>query len=67
MVVDYRNLELLKQFIDDYNGSIYSSKKTGVCQRQYGKILIAIDKARNFGLLTLDQPFVEYDYEKYNQ
>ena len=67
LVVDYRNLKLLDQFIDDYNGHVYSSKKTGVCQVQQRNIQVAVDKARDLGLLTVDQPFVDYDYSKYNQ
>jgi len=66
LVVHPNNLKLLEQFIDEYNGAIYSSKRTGVCQQQHRKIRIAIDQARNLGLLTIDQPFVEYDYSKYN-
>ena len=62
-----KNLKLLEQFIDDYNGAIYHTKKTGVCQQQQSKILVEIEKARDLGLLTIDQPFVEYDYSKYNR
>lgn len=67
LVVDYRNLKLITQFIDEYSGRVYSTRKTGVCQRQQLNLLVAIEKARELGLLTIDQPFVEYDYSKYNQ
>jgi ribosomal protein S18 len=63
--VDYRNLKLINQFINEYNGEIHSTRKTGVCQTQYKSLLIAIEKARNLGLLEVDMPFVEYDYDKY--
>merc|ERR1711997_511988 len=39
LVVDYRNLKLIEQFIDDYNGRVYSTNKTGICQRQHKKLL----------------------------
>ena len=65
LVVDYRNLKLITQFIDEYSGRVYSTRKTGVCQRQQLNLLVAIEKARELGLLTIDQPFVEYDYSKY--
>ena len=65
LVVDYRNLKLINQFVNEYSGAIYSSKKTGVCQRQYTKIVVAIQKARELGILTIDQPFIQYDYSKY--
>ena len=67
LVVDYRNLKLITQFIDEYSGYVFTSKKTGVCQKQYKNIRIAIDKARLLGLLQVDQPFIEYDYSKYNR
>ena len=67
LLVDYQNLKLIEQFIDEYSGLIYPTKKTGVCQQQNKKILLAIDKARDLGILTIDQPFVEYDYSKYNR
>ena len=67
LLVDYQNLKLIEQFIDEYSGLIYSTKKTGVCQTQNKKLLLAIDKARDLGILTIDQPFVEYDYSKYNR
>ena len=67
LVVDYRNLKLITQFIDEYSGRVYSTRKTGVCQRQQLNLLVAIEKARELGLLTIDQPFVEYDYSKYNR
>ena len=67
LVVDYRNLKLIEQFIDDYNGRVYSTNKTGICQRQHKKLLLAIDKARDVGILKIDQPFIEYDYSKYNR
>lgn len=65
LVVDYRNVKLLKQFIHEYNGQIMTSKRSHVCQNKYKDLLVAIEKARDFGLLTVDQPFIEYDYDKY--
>ena len=53
-------MKLIEQFIDDYTGKIYDTKMTGVCQTKHGEILLAIDRARDLGLLTVDQPFVEY-------
>ena len=65
LVVDYRNLKLLNQFVADYNGQLLTSKKTGVCQKQWMKIRIELTKARDHGYLNVDPPFVEYDYDKY--
>ncbi len=64
-VVDYRNVKLISQFIDDYTGRIYEAEETGVCKRQYIQLRIALEKARDHGLLNVDPPFVEYDYDMY--
>ena len=34
-VVDYRNLKLISQFMEDYTGRILDAKGTGVCQLQW--------------------------------
>ena len=67
LVVDYRNMKLIEQFIDEYSGSVFSSFKTGVCQKRHAEILLEVDRARDLGMLTIDQPFIEYDYSKYNR
>ena len=38
---------------------------SGVCREQYWKLVVAIEKAKDLGLLDIDSPFVEYDYDKY--
>merc|ERR1712170_325174 len=65
LVVDYRNLDLIKQFVSEYNGEILTSKKTGVCQQQYKRLLVALEKAKDHGYLDIDPPFISYDYEVY--
>lgn len=65
LVVDYRNIKLLAQFLKDYNGEILTSFDTGVCQEQWLNIRVALEKAKDHGYLDLTPPFVEYDYEKY--
>ena len=65
LVVDYRNIKLIKQFLTEYNGKIHSWKTTHVCQHQYKNILVAIEKARDYGYLDVDTDFVAYDYSKY--
>ena len=38
LVVDYRNVDLLNQFLTEYNGELLESKRTGVCQNQHFKL-----------------------------
>jgi len=65
LVVDYRNVKLLKQFLTDYNGKVLGWETTHVCQEQYKNYRVAIEKARDYGYLDVDAEFVEYDYTKY--
>merc|ERR1712038_1915415 len=64
-VVDYRNLKLISQFMEDYTGRILDVKNTGVCQLQWAQIRVALEKAKDHGYLEVDPPFIEYDYDKY--
>lgn len=65
LVVDYRNIKLLKQFLTDYNGQVLNWNTANLCQEQYKNLRVAIEKARDYGLLEVDAHFVEYDYTKY--
>lgn len=64
-VVDYRNVKLISQFMEDYTGRVLTAKGTGVCQHQWVQIRVALEKAKDHGYLDLDPPFIEYDYGKY--
>jgi len=67
LVINYRNVELLRHFIDPYTGMILSPNKTNICQKQWRKLLIHMEKARDHGFLDVDCPQVEYNYKDYNQ
>ncbi|KAL3871561.1 hypothetical protein ACJMK2_039552 [Sinanodonta woodiana] len=65
LVVDYRNVRLLEQFISPSDGKVIASIKTGVCQKQYRKLLLEVAKARDYGFIEDVLPFREYDYDEY--
>jgi len=65
LVLDYRNVELLKQFISPFNGEILGFGKTGLCQKRQLQLLVEIRKAKDCGTITYDVPFREYDYSEY--
>ncbi|XP_078039838.1 mitochondrial ribosomal protein S18B [Augochlora pura] len=67
LIIDYRNVELLKQFISEHSGEIISYTKTGLCQNTYNKLLVAILKAKNYGLLTFGVPFRYYSYNEWKR
>ncbi|XP_018014821.1 uncharacterized protein LOC108671759 [Hyalella azteca] len=65
LVVDYRNVELLKQFISPQSGQQYFMKKTCVCQRAFRYLEVAIERAKDMGLLVHDVPIRRYDYRNF--
>ncbi|XP_034472677.1 28S ribosomal protein S18b, mitochondrial [Drosophila innubila] len=65
LVLDYRNTELLQQFISPYSGEVLSYSKTGLCQKSHLRLTVAVEQARDCGLLTYNVPFREYDYNEY--
>ena len=67
LILHPENIKLLNQFINEHSGDIIPTKITNVCQMKHKELTIAVEKARDLGLLTIDQKFVEYDYSKYNR
>ncbi|EDW90496.1 28S ribosomal protein S18b, mitochondrial [Drosophila yakuba] len=65
LVLDYRNTELLEQFISPHSGDVLSYSKTGLCQKSHLRLMVAVQQARDSGYLTYDVPFREYDYNEY--
>jgi len=65
LVLDYRNTDLLKQFISAFNGEVLGTEKTGLCQEKHFHLLAEIEKAKDYGTITFDIRFREFDYEEY--
>lgn len=65
LVLDHRNLELIRQFISPQNGQVISYSKTGLCQKKHLQLLVAVERAWDQGLLEFDVPFREFDYAEY--
>ncbi|BFF93571.1 28S ribosomal protein S18b mitochondrial [Drosophila madeirensis] len=65
LVLDYRNTELLEQFISPHSGDVLSYSQTGLCQKSHLRLRVAVEQARDSGLITYDVPFREYDYNEY--
>ncbi|KAG7166801.1 putative Ribosomal protein S18-containing protein [Homarus americanus] len=40
-------------------------RKTHLCRNRHRELQVAVEKARDYGLLTYDVPFHEYDYSEY--
>lgn len=65
LVLDHRNIDLLRQFISPHTGQVLSYSKTGLCQKSHLNLLVAVERAYDYGLLTFNVPFREYDYSEY--
>uniref|UniRef100_A0A5S6QUK9 Small ribosomal subunit protein mS40 n=1 Tax=Trichuris muris TaxID=70415 RepID=A0A5S6QUK9_TRIMR len=65
LVVDYRNVKLLEQFIIPQTGGIVECRKCGVCEVQYLRICVEIQKAKDRGYIAFTVPFRTYDYSCY--
>eukprot|EP00090_Calanus_glacialis_P028185 TRINITY_DN4530_c0_g1_i2.p1 TRINITY_DN4530_c0_g1~~TRINITY_DN4530_c0_g1_i2.p1 ORF type:complete len:235 (+),score=67.04 TRINITY_DN4530_c0_g1_i2:64-768(+) len=65
LVIDYRNKALLKHFMDPYTGQVLPPNKTHICQKQWRKMQVHMEKAADAGFLDIDAPQVEYDYNEY--
>ncbi|KAM7354028.1 mitochondrial ribosomal protein S18B [Cochliomyia hominivorax] len=65
LVLDHRNIDLLKQFISPHSGEVLSYTKTGLCQKKHLQLLVAVEKAKDYGLLTFDVPYREFDYSEF--
>ncbi|XP_021939941.1 28S ribosomal protein S18b, mitochondrial isoform X2 [Zootermopsis nevadensis] len=65
LVLHHENVDLLNQFISPHTGEVFSYSKTGLCQRRHLELLVAIEKAKDYGFITFDVPFREYDYSLY--
>lgn len=65
LVLNEENITLLDQFICPHTGSILSYTKTGLCQKSHQQLIVAIERAKDRGLITYDVPFRQYDYSEY--
>jgi small subunit ribosomal protein S18b len=65
LLLDYRNVKLLKQFVNDHTGEVEPVIKTSICQAQLRNLRVALRKSYDFGLMTYEVPFRSYDYRDY--
>ncbi|XP_046845909.1 28S ribosomal protein S18b, mitochondrial-like isoform X2 [Xenia sp. Carnegie-2017] len=54
--LDYKDVDLLEQFISPHTGEIFDSAKTGVCRHQQKNLIDVIQTAKNYGLLHYTIP-----------
>ncbi|KAI7798434.1 28S ribosomal protein S18b, mitochondrial [Triplophysa rosa] len=66
VIIHYKNVNLLQQFICPYTGIVYDPTRTGVCMKQQKLLNQAVDTARDHGLLPVQLPHVDYSKEDYS-
>lgn len=56
--IDYKNVQLLSQFVSPYSGRIYGRRITGLCEKKQREISKSIKKAQKLGFMpvTLKDP-----------
>lgn len=65
LVLDYRNVDLLQQFLSKETGKILPTMVTNLCRRKHDLLLVEIAKARDFGLLPLEHVSKKWNYKDY--
>ncbi|XP_045194358.2 28S ribosomal protein S18b, mitochondrial-like isoform X2 [Mercenaria mercenaria] len=65
LVLDYRNIKLLKQFISEITGKPRNLRQIGLCMRQFKKLQLELAKAQDYGYIEKSFPFRNYDYTYY--
>lgn len=65
LVVSYKNLKLLKDFISPDTGYIYPSRMTSVCNKQMQNLELAYAKACDLGIIDHYIPHRAYKYSDY--
>uniref|UniRef100_A0A674GH04 Small ribosomal subunit protein mS40 n=1 Tax=Taeniopygia guttata TaxID=59729 RepID=A0A674GH04_TAEGU len=66
LLVDFRNVKLLDQFICPHSGVIFHPIHTGICMKQHRRLSQAIAQAQAHGLLWLQVPFVPVPDEDFS-
>ncbi|CDS38139.1 28S ribosomal protein S18b mitochondrial [Echinococcus multilocularis] len=65
LVIDHKNVGLLKQFLHPLSADILEPKVTGLCGVQHKSLLLAIEMARDMGTIQMRLPFRLFDYSEY--
>ncbi|XP_073334592.1 small ribosomal subunit protein bS18m [Pagrus major] len=60
VTVDYKNIQLLSQFISPHTGRIYGRHITGLCGRKQKEVSKAIKKAHSMGFMSVTHKHPEF-------
>ncbi|CAN2390424.1 ribosomal protein S18B [Pristimantis euphronides] len=67
IVVDYRNVKLLQQFMCPHTGVVYDPTRTGVCMKQHKRLVKAITEAEDQGFLPVLIPHKDITFGEYSR
>jgi small subunit ribosomal protein S18b len=51
----------------NFSNYFYFYRKTGLCQHKHRELVVAIMKAKDYGLIKFDVPSREYEYSDYQK
>ncbi|XP_005814980.2 28S ribosomal protein S18c, mitochondrial [Xiphophorus maculatus] len=60
VTVDFKNIQLLSQFVSPHTGRIYGRHITGLCGRKQKEISKAIKKAHSLGFMPVTHKYPEF-------
>uniref|UniRef100_A0A8C5DYX2 Small ribosomal subunit protein bS18m n=1 Tax=Gouania willdenowi TaxID=441366 RepID=A0A8C5DYX2_GOUWI len=60
VTVDFRNIQLLSQFVSPYSGRIYGRHITGLCGKKQKEVSKAIKKAHSMGFMSVTHKHPEF-------
>ncbi|XP_044000143.1 28S ribosomal protein S18c, mitochondrial [Gambusia affinis] len=60
VTVDFKNIQLLSQFVSPHTGRIYGRHITGLCGRKQKEISKAIKKAHSVGFMPVTHKYPEF-------
>ncbi|KAM9824214.1 small ribosomal subunit protein mS40 [Neosynchiropus ocellatus] len=66
IIIHHQNVKLLQQFISPHTGVVYDPTRTGVCMKQQKRLNLAINMARDHGLLPFQITHVDFTGEVYS-
>ena len=67
LLLTYKNVSLLTQFIDHLTGELHNCLRTGLCQTQQNNLVNAFNLAKEYGYFYCNVPFVKYDLKNFKR
>ena len=64
LLLTYKNIPLLIQYIDQHTGELHSELRTGLCQEKKARVVLTFKLAKELGYFHCNVPYVKYDLKQ---